>query len=225
MIGPDVAKGYILVEGHGEVEAAGNLVARLWHRTGHALPWDRPRRCVSIHLHHGLEQGVERIRARPDVGALLILRDADDDCPRHKAPELAGWLRAFGLPSPAAVVLLHPEYEVLFLPYVAQLAGRPIVDDSGKPRPGLLPGTTYEGDWEARRGVKEWLSRHFPRGRSYRPTQDQLPMTRMLDLGVVRAAGVPCFGTLERALAFLASSLEAGTAGVYPPPAGDTPAG
>lgn len=212
-----MAKGYILVEGHGEVEAAGNLVARLWHRTGQGLPWDRPRRCVSIHLRHGLERSVERIRARPDVGALLVLRDADDDCPRHKAPELAEWLRALGLPFPAAVVLLHPEYEVLFLPCVARMAGQPILDDSGKPRAGLLPGTVYEGDWEAHRGIKEWLSRHFPRGRSYRPTQDQLPMTRMLDLDVVRAAGVPCFATLERALGFLATAVEAGVAGVYPP--------
>jgi hypothetical protein len=216
-----MAKGYILVEGHGEVEAAGNLVTRLWGRTGHALPWDRPRRCVNIHLRHGLARSVERIRARPDVGALLILRDADDECPRHKAPELAAWLRGFRLPFPAAVVLLHPEYEVLFLPCVDRMAGRPIVDDSGKPRVGLLPGSVYEGDWEAHRGVKEWLSRHFPRGRSYRPTQDQLPMTRMLDLDVVRAAGVPCFGTLERALGFLAMSIDAGTHDVYPSPAPD----
>jgi hypothetical protein len=118
-----MAKGYILVEGHGEVEAAGNLVTRLWCRTGHALPWDRPRRCVNIHLQHGLARSVERIRARPDVGALLILRDAEDECPRHKAPELAMWLRGFGLPFPAAVVLLHPEYEVLFLPCVDRMAG------------------------------------------------------------------------------------------------------
>lgn len=219
-----MAKGYILVEGQGEVEAVGNLVTRLWRRTEHGLPSDRPRRCVNIHMRHGIERSVERIRARPDVGALLVLRDSDDDCPREKAPEIATWLRELGLGFPAAVVLFHPEYEVIFLPCVARMAGQRIVDGSGKPRPGLLPGTVCHGDWEARRGVKEWLSHQFPRGRTYKPTQDQLPMTRMVDLDVVRAAGVPCFGTLERALGFLADSIEGGTCGVYPAPVGDGPA-
>ena len=120
------------------------------------------------------------------------------------------------LPFPTALVLLHPEYEVLFLPCVASMAGKPIVDESGQQRPGLLPGTAHSGGWETNRGVKEWLSRHFPRGRSYKPTLDQLPMTRMLDLDVLRAADVPCFGTLERALAFLARAASEGATGVYP---------
>ena len=209
-------KGYILVEGHGEVEAAGNLVTRLWQRTGHSLPWKPPLRWNNLHLRKGIENGAQFVRRQLDAGALLVLRDEDDACPRSVAPELAAWLSALHLPFPAAIVLLHPEYEVLFLPCVAQMAGRPIVQRPGQERPGLLPGTTYEGDWEAHRGVKEWLGRHFPRGVSYKPTQDQLPMTRMLDLDVVRAAGVPCFGTLERALGFLAGALEAGEAGIYP---------
>lgn len=213
-----MAKGYILVEGHGEVLAAGNLVARLWQRTAHPLPWRAPVRWKNLHLRRGLEKGANYVRAQPDVGALLVLRDEDDACPRTTAPELAAWLGALRLPFPAALVLLHPEYEVLFLPCVAGMAGKPIARGPGPERPGLLPGTVYEGDWEARRGVKEWLSRHFPRGVSYKPTQDQLPMTQMLDLDVVRAAGIPCFGTLERALGFLARSVEAGTHGVYPGP-------
>lgn len=212
-----MAKGYILVEGQGEVEAAGNLVARLWKQTGHGMRWAAPKRWLNLHLRKGIEGGAESVRRKADAGALLILRDEDDGCPRRTAPELASWLSALHLPFPTALVLFHPEYEVLFLPCVAQMAGRPIVQRPGQERPGLLPGTMYVGDWETHRGIKEWLSRHFPRGRSYKPTQDQLPLTRMLDLDVVRAAGVPCFGTLERALWFLADSINAGTTGVYPP--------
>ena len=37
----------------------------------------------------------------------------------------------------------------------------------------------------------------------------------MIDLPTLRAAEVPCFATLERALAFLAVAF--GTGGVYPP--------
>lgn len=64
--------------------------------------------------------------------------------------------------------------------------------------------------------MKEWLTANFPPGRSYKPAFDQLPLTRMIDLPTLRAANVPCFGTLERALTFLAGAF--GKGGVYPPP-------
>jgi hypothetical protein len=209
-------KGYILVEGHGEVEAAGNLVTRLWREAGHPHPWAPPVRWKNLHLRDGIEKGVGRVRLHGDAGALLILRDEDDACPKERAPQMVSWILPLAPPFPVAVVLLHREYEVLFLPCLERMAGRPLVGPDGQERPGLLPGTHYKGDWEAKRGIKEWLSEHFPPGRSYKPRFDQLPMTRMIDMSVLRAAGVPCFATLERALGFLASSF--GAPGVYPPP-------
>ena len=111
----------------------------------------------------------------------------------------------------SAVVLLHPEYEVVFLPCLDLMAGK-LLDG----RPGLDAGTVWDGaPWEARRGVKERLSRHFPRNWRYKPTLDQLPMTRMLDFDRLRNAEVPCFGTLERAVTFLSRARNAGD--VYPP--------
>lgn len=209
-----MAKGYILVEGHGEVEAAGNLVSRLWYEAGGTQPWAPPIRWKNLHLKRGIESGVERIRAQEDAGALLILRDEDDACPKERGPEAASWIAALAPPFPVAVVLLHREYGVLFLPCIATMAGMPLVGPDGQRRPGLLPGTRYEGGWEAKRGVKEWLTQHFPPGRAYKPPVDQLALTRLIDIPTVRAAGVPCFGTLERALAFLAQQY--GSAGVYP---------
>src|SRR6185369_11348109 len=132
----------------------------------------------------------------------------DDACPKHKAPSMAQWLRDLQLPFPSAVVLLNPEYEVLFLPCIERMAGKPL--RSGPVvRPGLQPGTRWEGAWESRRGIKEWLSAQFPPNRSYKPTLDQLPLTRLIDFDVLRNADLPCFGTLERAL----SSLAEGSAG------------
>lgn len=50
----------------------------------------------------------------------------------------------------------------------------------------------------------------------YKPAVDQLPLTRMVDFDVVRQKGLPWFGSLERALAFLSEHLgEGGVA--YPP--------
>jgi len=140
----------------------------------------------------------------------LILRDEDDECPKERGPEMAGWLRSLGLPFPSTVVLLHPEYEVLFLPCLERMSGEPLDG-----RRGLEPGTVWDAEsWEKRRGIKEWLTYHFPPGRSYKPTLDQLPMTRLIDFDVLRDADVPCFGTLERSVRFLGRSL--GGTGVYP---------
>lgn len=211
-------KGYILVEGKGELGAADNLIARLWSEAGFWQPWAQAVRWNNLHQRvnattGGVEKAIGWARAKGDAGALLLLRDEDDGCPKERGPEIASWVRALSPPFPVAVVLFHREYEVLFLPCVEQMAGRPIEGPDG-PRPGLLPGTRYDGDWEAKRGVKEWLTLHFPSGRSYKPTLDQCAMTRMIHIPTLRGAGVPCFGTLERALVFLGVSF--GTSGVYP---------
>ncbi len=207
---------YALVEGHGEVQAVGNLLTRLSADLDIYFPWSNPIRCKNLHSEEGLRKGVELIRARANVRALLILRDEDDDCPKERGPEMAKWLRQLNLPFPSSVVLLKPEYEVLFLPCLDLMAGKPIKDPSGRDRPGLKPGTAWDRtSWEARRGIKEWLSRNYPSNRSYKPTLDQLPMTQMLDFDRLRDADVPCFGTLERALRFLGQSLNPGE--VYPP--------
>jgi len=197
-------KGYLIVEGHGEVEAVPNLMARLGKELCPGLPWRQPIRGTNLHQWEGQRRGgiriyAELVRSKQDAGALLILRDEDDQCPRDLAPKMAERLRGLKLPFPTAYVLFHPEYEVLFLP---------CLEDMGLP--------TWDRDsWEARRGIKEWLSGQLPKGRSYKPTVDQLRMTRSLDLEKLRKANVPCFGSLERALRFLHSNL--GSSGkVYP---------
>jgi hypothetical protein len=200
-LSPD--KGYILVEGHGEVEAANSLVARLTVDLGLALAWSRPRRWINLHMWEakrgGVRKGAEFVRGKPDAAALLILRDEDDACPKDQAPRVAEELRTLNLPFPTAYVLLHPEFEVLFLPCLERM-GFPEWD---------------RDSWEARRGIKEWLSSKLPKGRSYKPTVDQLPMTRGMDLNLLRDGDVPCFGSLERALVFLSSNL-GGAGMVYP---------
>ena len=195
-------KGYILVEGHGEVQAVENLVVRLTSQSPYFLPWAKPLRWKNLDHWQmprgkgGLERGANYIRGKPDAGALLILRDEDDACPKETAPRDAERLRTLNLPFPVAYVLLHPEYEVLFLPCLSEMTGR--FSDG---RPAFVAGTRWDHDsWEARRGVKEWLSRQFPTGRIYKPTLDQLPLTQKLDFDVLREAQVPCFGSLERAV-------------------------
>lgn len=209
-------RGYILVEGRGELGAADNLIARLWREAAHVEPWAPAIRWKNLHLSRGIEKGVGYVRGKANAGALLILRDEDDACPKERGPAIAAVARALAPPFPVAVVLFRREYEVLFLPCIERMAGRSIQGADGQERPGLVSGARYKGDWEAKRGVKEWLTENMPMGRSYKPTLDQLPLTRMIDIPTLRHADVPSFGTLERALAFLAANF--GGAGVYPPP-------
>ena len=146
-------RAYVLVEGQGDVLAVGNLLARLSSDQGATLAWSTPVRWPNLHLEQGLRRGAEFVRSKKDVRGLLVLRDEDDACPRHRGPEMANWLRALGLPFPSAVVLLHPEYEVVFLPCLDLMAGEQLGG-----RPGLDPGAVWDGEtWEARRGVKEWV--------------------------------------------------------------------
>ncbi len=210
-----MGRGYLVVEGKGEVKAAQTLIYRLWNDLGHSpVVWADPIRGVNLLQRSGIARACAIVRSKPDADALLILRDADDDCPATSGPTAAQWIREENLQFPAAVVLLHREYETLFLPCLTRMAGIPLRDDRGVERSGLLAGTTFEGNYESIRGVKEWLSKRYPRGRSYKPSLDQLPMTRLIDFDDLRKSGLPSFGTLEKALAFL--NTHRNRTGVYP---------
>ena len=208
-----MGRAYVLVEGHGERGAVDNLLWRLCEDLGLALTWAPAIRRPDLRSPRGVEQGAEIVRAKADAEALLVLCDEDDDCPKERAPLMAAWLERLQLHFPAAIVLLRPEYEVLFLPCLHRMEGKPLGTGAAS-RPGLRSGTRWEGGWESRRDVKGWLTAHFPPNRIYKPTLDQLPLTRMIDFDDLRRADLPCFGTLERAVKFLADGLPER---VYPP--------
>jgi len=213
-----MSKGYLLVEGYGEIEASQNLVTRLWDDLGLTpqVSWKRPWRVPGIANKKKLLDTCRKLAFRQDCERVLILRDEDDDCPRDTAPEIAKWLKEANLPFPVAVVLFYREYEVLFLPCVPLMVGKPLINHMGVEHDGLISETVFKGNPEDIRGVKGWLSRHFPPNTIYKPTMDQLPMTRMIDFAVLRSATPPVhsFGSLERALQFLASATKPGE--VYP---------
>lgn len=71
--------GAVLVEGHGELGAVDNLVARLC--TDEGPRWLRASRWNSLSSAAGRRSAVEAHRNRP-IGGMLVLRDEDDACPR-----------------------------------------------------------------------------------------------------------------------------------------------
>ncbi len=211
-------RSYVVVEGQGEVTAVPNLLTRLWLDLG--LPqmyWARPIRAKDLYTQAGFERTCEHVRGKKDAAALLVLRDDDDGCPKRTGPELAGWAQNLGLPFPTAVVLSFREYESIFLASLETIAGKPITDPSGIERSGVAATASYDDDPESPRDPKGWLSRHYPEGRKYKPTLDQLPMTRLVDFDVVRRRGLRWFVTLQNGLRFLAAQTGQPSA-VYPPP-------
>jgi hypothetical protein len=211
----------MVVEGHGDGGAALNLVTRLAKDLGLAgLHWADPIRGRNLHQERGVQKAGELVRRKGDAAGLLLLRDEDDGCPKELAPVAAGWLRSMSLPFPSAVVLAHREFEAFFLPCLSRMAGLKLLSPEGIERPGLLPGSAFNGDPASIRGVKEWLSSHMPPGRAYKPTLDQLALARLVDFQVLRTSNppLPCFGSLERAVRFLYMQMAAGSSVVYPAP-------
>ena len=207
-------KTYVVVEGHGEVQAVLNLLTRL--RVDLKLrvrPWSEPIRGRQLLNNEGIRRYAEAIRARDDCDGLLVLCDDEDGCPKEDAPRLAEALSVLDLPFPAAVVLAYREYESLFLPCIPLMAGKKLAGDSGTLRPGLSTAASWIGPFEDKRDVKGWLSSQMSPGRIYKPRLDQLPLTRLVDFEVVRAAKLPWFASLENAL----RAIDAGQPGsVYP---------
>lgn len=166
-----------IVEGDGEVEAVPILIRRIAEvETPGVFPGvPQPNRVQRgrILKPGEIERYVE-LAARqggPD-GRILILFDADDDCPRDLAPRILRRATEVRSDRRIQVVLAQREYEAWFLAAADSLAGNR----------GLRDDITAPGDPEAIRDAKGWLTGQMPRGRSYRETLDQPALTDGFDL-------------------------------------------
>ena len=119
-------------------------------------------------------------------GCVLILLDADTDCPRELAPDLLRRANKARSDLDIRVVLAKPEYEAWFLAAADSIAGQR----------GIAASTEPPDDPEAVTGAKEWLRSRMPRGRRYRETLDQPALTAIFNLDAARSA--PSFDKLWR---------------------------
>ncbi|MCX6624925.1 MAG: DUF4276 family protein [Acidobacteria bacterium] len=173
----------LVVEGKGEREAIPLLIRRILSENDPPIYVQKcdPVRVTRSRLvrEGGVERAVELALIKIEFqGPVLILIDADDDCPAETGPQLAARAGAVSRGSPVAVVLAKKEFEAWLLAGAGSLRGK-----RGLPDDLLEPG-----DPESIRGAKEWLTRHMPRGRAYSPTVDQAALTHALDLTQARRA-------------------------------------
>ena len=161
----------VIVEGHGEEEAVRFLVRRVATELLGLNLWTLPH---TMRVNRGtmvkrpeelgryLQLANDKIEG---AGAILLLLDADDDCPAVLGPELLKTVQALRPDLKISVVLANREYEGWFLA-ASESLGMPACENP-----------------EAIRGAKGWIKR--ARG-NYSPTVDQASMTTKFDLEVAR---------------------------------------
>jgi len=187
-----------IVEGQGDAEAVPGLVRRIaWSFSPamqlHIEAFRFPRNQL---LRPGiLESKIELVVRRIGrQGAVLVILDADDDCPARLGPELLERARRERPDLALSVVLAKREFEAWFLAAAESLRGWR----------GLSETLEAPGDPEAIRGAKEWLAKKLrAAGGSYSETADQQALVWVFDFELARkrsASFAKCWREIRRLL-------------------------
>jgi hypothetical protein len=184
----------IVVEGHGEVTAVPIVVRRLMTDAG--VP--RVEMPPPLRLSKGkmlkqqeLARAVELMaRKTAPQGPLLVVLDADADCPAELGPRLFNWAQAARSDRPIGVVVAKREFESWFIAAARSLRGCRGLPNDLEPPP----------DAEAVRNPKQWLNDRMPHG--YSETLDQPALASTFDLNEARR--LPSFDKFTRDLFRLA---------------------
>ena len=152
-----------IVEGHGEKAAAPALIRRILHErinrydviVSRTMPTKSKGRLISR-----LENFIRKAKIEDESAAILILLDADDDCPVELAVELSERARDTYVKVPIAVVCANRKYENWF----------------------LASDKEFNGDAEEYSGAKRWLRRRVKPGVSYKETTHQVQFTAKMDI-------------------------------------------
>lgn len=187
-----------IVEGQGEVAALPVLLRRLRDAAqawGLEVGQPHRRRRSELVKKEMLQRAVQVALMQRDCSGVLILLDADDDCPKELAQQLESWAHEVAGEKTCVVVMANREYEAWFLASIETLRGKA----------GILPGAAAlenpEGPRDAKGKLEEWMAQGF----SYSPTLDQAPLTAQLDLALTYGRSrsfrklVSAFGVLAAA--------------------------
>lgn len=168
-----------IVEGDGEVRAVPTLLHKVMHHhQRYDLQVAPPKNAHgkgALTRPGGIERFLELAYREPGCVGVLVMLDADDDCPLELARRLSS--RAAQARFPTVFVVPCRIYETWFLACAETLSG---CDLDG--RPGLQLGLYAPEEVEQASGPKNWLSNKMPEGRSYKETEDQLCLTRPIDI-------------------------------------------
>lgn len=170
-----------IVEGEGEVAAVPVLLRRLaaeWHPTTPTavlpLPPIRVRRDRFLNREEEFRRQLLLAAAKSgENGWILIILDADDDCPATLGKEIQQRARQYIPHRRLSVVLPMHEYEAWFLASASSLQGTR----------GFQVGAKERIDPEGIRNIKGWMSSHMGGSdQAYKEVRDQPAFTARIDL-------------------------------------------
>lgn len=212
----------LIVEGDGELKAAPKLLSKaLLHierydvspgRTqntgGRAKLLRSERRSAKDRR---FEDYIERAYREPNEDAVLVLLDADNDCPVTLAKQLASRVIAYGARRPTAIVVAHRMYEAWFLACGPALVGCALPGCPAFDETFVVPNSSDK----TTRGPKAHIEKHLPRDRGYKETQDPEILTSWLDIEMARQNS-RSFQRFLSAVQQLLSAIDDGTSDVTP---------
>lgn len=164
-----------VVEGHGEVPALPVLLRRVAAEVlGTPLLVSPPWRLGRSKMldPKAIQAAYKRSAVQGPVSGVLILLDADDDCPRELSDAVANALGDIWGPA-VEVVAANREYEAWFLAGVESLRGHR----------SILADANFPTDPEMPRGAKERLKGMMTE--SYNEMVHQVVFSSMVDLAIV----------------------------------------
>lgn len=163
-----------VVEGYGEVEAVPVLLRRLLRAArifdlDIGVPHRRSR--SELAQEDRLRRIVEVARREPGCRGILVLLDADDDCPRMLRDKIEPWVIDAARGVPCGVVVPNREFEAWFLASLESLRGQR----------GISEAAVSEPSPEAPRNPKKALERWMAT-RAYKERTDQMMLAERFDL-------------------------------------------
>ena len=201
-----------VVEGDGDAAALPELLTRiLYERCGRydVVVAQGKSKVVKANGRQDLEKKLETFlqyaQRKPDCGAILVLVDADNDCPVECAAELSQRRDGIGANLPVEIVYARRAYESWFL---ASL-------DTTRGRHGIPADATLDGDPEDVPNPKRWLTDRMPAGQAYKETTHQPSLSAAIDLDAAHGRS-RSFQRLCHAVEQLAASIDA-PAGSFAP--------
>ncbi|SRR6266851_6942702 len=173
-----------IVEGHGDARSIPILMRRiaaivepgLAVRVTTVIRTPKSKLLKAGELERVVELAARKL-GRP--GAILVLLDADNDCPAELGPALLDRAQVQRGDLPIAAVLAKHEFENWFVAAAESLQGLR----------GVPQDLTSPEDPESIEAAKAWLSVRMPRHRPYSETIDQPALTAQFNLAMARRSG------------------------------------
>ena len=168
-----------VVEGDGDVAALPGLLARILlennnrpdvlvaqGKSGVVKANGRP------NLVNKLDKFLQHAQNKPDCDAILVLLDADNDCPVDLGQQLSQRSEQIGTKCPVRIVCARRSYESWFLASLDAVKGKSVIPDTA----------ALSGDAEAVPNPKQWITALLPRGQAYKETTHQAAISSFIDL-------------------------------------------